>query len=506
MRDFGHSRFFSHFCESYPFHFSCLYMRRLHTFLLLLLSFSGAYAAKLIWPDLPDGRLYQIDTQQQTLSYEGQNGVWQLVGKIQLVDVVESDIPPIVRVKAIEIDNKQSRYLLLDCTQQVYHFSFVSRKLERLDHSYYRGYNCYAAKFLRRDTLYSFGGYGFWHTNGLQTFFKKATREWEGLSPVAPGPASICFGFNGYLSDQDQFLAAFSLQQHDTQRPDPVNWDQGVYLYSFRPNTWEKVGQISEAIRNHIKPDLINRLSWFQAGNYFILKHFERPYATLLIVDAVRNEARLWSDSPRLLTGVEDNSEANIYRSYVWRDTLYFHVMASNKSAKPIVVSKMPVNEIWLKAKPIGRFYDAETNRYSKGALVAFSALLVIGLLGRVVWRRQRSTSLKADDQIPEVTKSSFDWLPFTQQEKNVLTDLAETEDDSFTNEKLHSLLNIDDKTPDNQRKIRADFLKSLNSKLKVMFHIDDAVQRIPTSLDRRMYYYKLHTDITEKVLGKSKP
>lgn len=481
-------------------------MRQLYTFLLLLLKFNGAYAAKLIWPDFPDGRLYQIDTQQQTLSHEGQNGVWQLVCKIQIVGVDESELPPIVRVKAIEIDKKQSRYLLLDCTQQVYHFSFDSRKLERVDHSYYRGYNCYAAKFLRRDTLYSFGGYGFWQTNGLQTFFKNATREWEGLSPVTPGPASICFGFNGYLPDQDQFLAAFSLQQQDTKRPEPITWDQAVYLYSFRHNTWGKVGQISEAIRNHIKPDLINRLSWFQSGNYFIFKHYERPYATLLIVDAVRNEARLWSDSPRLLTGVEDNAEANIYRSYIWHDTLYFHVTASNKLAKPTVVSKLPVDEIWPKAKPIGRFYEVETGEYSTGIQVTLSALLVLGLLGLIVWKRQRSTGLKPDGEILEFTKLPFDWLAFTQQEKNVLTDLTETEDDSFTNEKLHSMLNIDDKTSDNQRKIRADFLKNLNSKLKVMFNIDDAVQRIPTSLDRRMYYYKLHPNIVEMVLGTNKP
>ncbi len=82
-------------------------------------------------------------------------------------------------------------YLLINCTQQVYRFDFATRTLTRLDRTFYRGYNGPGFPFLRRDSLHSFGGYGFWHTQGILSHYLPEKGEWEALSPTTNGPPSL---------------------------------------------------------------------------------------------------------------------------------------------------------------------------------------------------------------------------------------------------------------------------------------------------------------------------
>lgn len=51
--------------------------------------------------------------------------------------------------------------------------------VSRHDRTTHSGYNFDAYQFQRNDTLYSFGGYGFWMKNNLLTFYSKTRREWN---------------------------------------------------------------------------------------------------------------------------------------------------------------------------------------------------------------------------------------------------------------------------------------------------------------------------------------
>jgi len=55
----------------------------------------------------------------------------------------------------------------------VFSIDTVTRSIQRLDLTIHTGYNFDAYQFERRDTIYSFGGYGFWTENNLLTYFSK---------------------------------------------------------------------------------------------------------------------------------------------------------------------------------------------------------------------------------------------------------------------------------------------------------------------------------------------
>jgi hypothetical protein len=112
--------------------------------------------------------------------------------------------------------------------------------IERIDETYYSGYNFDSYQFIRNDTIYSFGGYGFWIQNNLLTYYSDVRKEWS------------LFG-----------KAPFALESPDLQGPqaqisfyDRLNdilyvvYQDEAYSYSFISRSWKDLGQSSFGFNN----------------------------------------------------------------------------------------------------------------------------------------------------------------------------------------------------------------------------------------------------------------
>jgi hypothetical protein len=79
------------------------------------------------------------------------------------------------------IKNKKGLYILIDGTGQVYK-AIASTKdsisFARVDSTIYFGHNYSAIKFSYLDTIYNFGGNGYWHFFGHLYYFNEGS-EWE---------------------------------------------------------------------------------------------------------------------------------------------------------------------------------------------------------------------------------------------------------------------------------------------------------------------------------------
>lgn len=69
-------------------------------------------------------------------------------------------------------------YYLVEGTGRVYRIDSTG-EFTRIDSTYFTGYNFGAYTFNYRDTIYSLGGYGFWHQNGHLRFFRFDKHSWE---------------------------------------------------------------------------------------------------------------------------------------------------------------------------------------------------------------------------------------------------------------------------------------------------------------------------------------
>ncbi|WP_266363207.1 hypothetical protein [Tellurirhabdus rosea] len=469
---------------------------------LLLLCWMAALrpvrAAYLIWPDNPDGRLFRLDTRQKQLERETMTGKWEIVGKVTCVGVVEADFPAVTRMIRFPGISPKETLLLVDCTGQVYRFDWKTRTLTRQDHTFFRGFNCHASRFLRRDTLYSFGGYGFWRTNNLLTFYKADKGEWESIVPRTTGPAAINSGLNGYLPASDQYFSTLNIYHNDAENGGASDRDPAVWTFHFRERRWQKLGQVTASVLKLCSPE--NRpVSVFWSGTYLLLGYDKAPGNQFIMVNPVTNECRLWEDAQRLLNHAPGITHENLYRSYCLNDTLYHYDRDLDVDHTLAHKLKLPLARLWREAQPIGPFYEPESKPLSNWLYVGMTAGLVIaGLTGFSILRRkedkpQLSTPaeiIPADSQRPE-PEVGLSPTSLTPVERRLYEALAAAEG-GLTSEQLIQALGIADKSPDNQRRIRSEVIRALNLKLKIAYGLEEAVERKPTDFDQRMMTYTL--------------
>ena len=118
----------------------------------------------------------------------------------------------------------------------VFSIDTAARSITRLDLTIHSGYNFDAYQFKRRDTIFSFGGYGFWTENNLLTYFSELRKEWNVYSvgtfpPYTPDfEEGVTYKFAFYDEGED---ALYALRQNV------------FYKFTFGSGEWDRLGNLA---------------------------------------------------------------------------------------------------------------------------------------------------------------------------------------------------------------------------------------------------------------------
>lgn len=114
-------------------------------------------------------------------------------------------------------------------------------RLRRIDSSVHDGDNYHMMAFERKDTLYEYGGYGFWQTRDFFTRFRETGGDWEFLSGGDGLPNELAF--HHFDPAEDRFYVLGSLSSTHHPRPRKLFRDS-AYRYDFSKRGWETLGAI----------------------------------------------------------------------------------------------------------------------------------------------------------------------------------------------------------------------------------------------------------------------
>lgn len=110
----------------------------------------------------------------------------------------------------------------------------------RIDHSFAHKKQSQATQFVRNDTLFRYGGYGFWRANNFFTFFDPTTKEWQ-YYPTSGNslPPEVYDGPTQLIDNDFYVLGGTSVNPH-TGFQGSQNKD--LWLFDFSKRRWRNLG------------------------------------------------------------------------------------------------------------------------------------------------------------------------------------------------------------------------------------------------------------------------
>jgi len=441
-------------------------------------------AITLKWIDKNDRCIYRVDTQKKILEKATKSDNWQLVGNVDLINVDEKEILPSNDIICLTTTDKNIKYLLVDCTHQVYQLDFRKMSLERIDKTYYRGYNCESVRFIRNNNIYSIGGYGLFRTNNLLVYFQNETKEWDAINCLNNPPKSIHKGLNAYLKEQDIFFSGLNYYYSDAENNGNFINDFGMYIYSFKENKWSKLGEIKNSILTKIAESPHRSFHW--SGKYFVIRIYEAPMNKIFIIDPSQNEVFQWEDKKRFF----DSQVPGEDKEYIMGDSLYSSKTVKTTNQNYIAKQVLSLEKLKKEAKFVGKVYESSNINY--WFLSGIIAIIIAAVFFYVRKQKAKKEDSLLSDKLDETEKMLL----------NIL--IQKHNDEGVDTEQINTILQINHKTIENQRKVRHDFMKALTQKLALIYGIEEPIEKIPSAIDKRIFNYKLNDELLKKLISKT--
>lgn len=123
-----------------------------------------------------------------------------------------------------------------------------SDSLIREDRSFKHQMQIMSSVFTRNDTIFKYGGYGFWSARNFFTYFSFDSHEWEILAPY--GSKEVPAGsHSGEITVKDSLLYVFS--GHAVNRANPLKTDlpvKDVWSFNINLHKWNFLGTMEKAL------------------------------------------------------------------------------------------------------------------------------------------------------------------------------------------------------------------------------------------------------------------
>jgi len=154
---------------------------------------------------------------------------------------------------------KGKLFIQLKCTGRLYGIDKKSPsnyRFIRIDSTLHSGSNFGTLNWVYKDTLFQFGGTGFWKVRDYMSYFSNKTHEWEIYNSFNSASVSIS-DKNSALYFMDEKLGKLYLSNSTKQQDFPktltlIDVDSSI-VFHFTKRKWENLGALNPTLKELIK-------------------------------------------------------------------------------------------------------------------------------------------------------------------------------------------------------------------------------------------------------------
>ena len=351
--------------------------------------------------------------------------------------------------------------------------------LERLDRTFYAGYNYGALRYYDGSKLWSLGGSGIWNVQDLALFYESELREWERRSMTPSVPDGFVGGI--YSPNETGVLTSIVQDGAPSSKLEPT---YSAYLIDLNNATYTRIGVA--AVRS--KGPKLHELNPFGQWGSTNIALFE---GRLYLANLLTNELQMCE----ALLDVYSNPFNGTYGILLTPNKAILIQTASTVTNAHVKIERLTYDAFVAQLKPqtIGPIYESGPLSSIRTNWKAFLLLAVsFVVLTALILRYQRSR--------PSVERNFAQSLsPLARLALRHL--LLQSTDSLVTPDELNQILGIEQKTWDNQRKIRSTVLQEIEEKGMGLLGVPSFIERVASEEDRRIRRYRIKLELRDDLL-----
>ena len=393
------------------------------------------------------------------------------------------------------IKDKNRLYVNIQQTGFVYQlFGQKDSLLEfrRIDRTININYNIGCYHFLHQDQLYSYGGYGFWKTNGHIRQFNVMDKQWD----IIPMNYEIFSnGYRWYSNKEAKLFVPFQTIMNAGLKVIPENklesqWES--YYLDLKLKAWFKLGMLDPSVRKLLAENK-NPSGFLSINNGFLHVIDDEIYYFDFIEDKIYRS---------LKPGYNQFFVRRIgfRNTFGYKDQIYFYYPASGKfEILPFNLSNFEQLKF-----PIWR-RDNGSDKY-----VAFVLLFITIIFFITRYFKQKIQQRIILSQLKQLKAKSVSQA-FIGTEISLIDMLLKSslENKKIEIHQINHVLGIKDKNVGLQKKVRSDVINGINDKYQIITNgPNPLIVSVRKEDDKRfLEYFILASEIKEiqKIINKSK-
>lgn len=372
----------------------------------------------------------------------------------------------------------------------------------RMDETQYGGDRYGAFNFVYNDTIFSIGGYGFWHINGAVRFFNTKTKEWNIIRTSQS--VNVASGINAHFIYDEKEKKIYVLYKKygdeylKTKKDHQLDGKIFVQQFDLIHKDWSpNIYTLNEKIASHF-----NDISVLTMDSRSLFINTKNALKTLQL-DISKNEM-YEADDQLTAEWIELNRKNPTRLNYTTDSSIVIYDLTTNTSN---IIRTTSANR-----KKISHLYQLPSSL--KKISIEWILIIVLSALNIFSWivllkkykqkpKNQVINQLGTEeiDQLVTKVKSFTDLLD--EVETKVVCYLSRNyKDGKLTSiDEINKILGIEKRSYKIKNNMRADALKLINKKfMNFSSTTDELIIRERSSFDKRYFEYTLNDRYANKI------
>jgi len=342
-------------------------------------------------------------------------------------------------------------------------FQFVTDSLIRRDNTNTNRMQNESSIFVYNGVIYRYGGYGFWSTRNMFTFFDPNTRDWE-LFHASGSDVFPRGSFGSHFIQTDSVWYLFGGKYIDQKQP-------------YEPKRFNELWKFN-----------VDKLKWTKLGDYsidvFPLLKALKYHDKILVV--MKDEVHL-IDIPSNSVDIFKNDIIGEKVRQLYFNRGYFYILESDASTKDIFLRRVDDSTLFTNQTGSRKLVNEDINF---GIWLLFASLILISvIIGFLLKKRKiRESKIRLLGNSLLFKNSTVD---LTNEMKHILDALIRNSEmttgdltDIIKNENLHPTQNL---------RILHFNINELNLNLRLLTGVHhNMIENVKSETDKRIKVYKL--------------